>query len=465
MRSASGNVSSPLVLRAARIDRDLARLEVLADLVEIPLVDVELGGQELGRRLEARRQQLLPLLLQPEEQLPPRARVADVDEARVRHQELQHVGADPVGGVRPEARPERRLPPLDRLHEPDAPLLEQVEDARPGAAVLVGDRDDQPQVVNDQPARGVHVPLLADRLAQLSLLLVGETREAPRLGQEPPDRIAQRRQRAGRGRRHHLVHVERVGGLSRRQPVQPRRRRRGPPPLPGGRRPPARSLPSSALGRALLTCVVSGGRAGMEIISPLRSGFVGLASKARARLRLGRAGRRAGWMPQRPGGVTDGWAGCLRASGRGCRAARRAARPAARPPLLVEPAGEVRPLQLCGATARRSGAAGHRDGAGPRRGRRDAGRRRRRSVPARGDHGRDRTAGQPAGGRDRERRNRRLHAGRGRSGDRRPAAEEGDGGVQAPRRFGQPLRPGRPASVRRRSPDRRRPGPASASSA
>ena len=143
----------PLVV-GARVERDLARGQVGRHLLDVGLVDVQLGRQQLGGGVEPGRQQLLPLALQAEEQLATGARVAHVDEARVGHQEPQDVGPDPVGGVRAEARAQGGVPVLDRLEQPDAALLEQVEHVGPGLPVLVGDADHQPQVVHHQGARG-----------------------------------------------------------------------------------------------------------------------------------------------------------------------------------------------------------------------------------------------------------------------------------------------------------------------
>ena len=120
-----------------------------------------LAASSLGVASNPAGQQLLPLALQPEEQLAPGARVAHVDEARVGHQELQDVGPDPVGGVRAEAGPQGGVPVLDRLQQTHAALLEQVEDVGPGLAVLIGDAHHQPQVVHHQGAGGARVAVLA----------------------------------------------------------------------------------------------------------------------------------------------------------------------------------------------------------------------------------------------------------------------------------------------------------------
>src|SRR4029077_590033 len=116
-------------------------------------------------------------------------------------EEAQHVGADPVRRVGAEARAERRLPALDGLHDADAALLEQIEDVGPRAAVLIGDRDDEAQVVDDELARRIAIAALAHGLAELALLLLGETRIAAHLGEEALDLVARRRERAAGARR------------------------------------------------------------------------------------------------------------------------------------------------------------------------------------------------------------------------------------------------------------------------
>ncbi len=197
----------------------------------------------------------------------------------------------------------------------------------------------------------------------------------------------------------------------------------------------------------------------MEIISLLRSGFVGLASKSRARLASAALViALVGCRKERAVSPTAGPAvSALPAADAALPAA-----PRGREIALLYSSnlqGKYAPcncaVQPLGGLARRATVTARARAEADATLVVDAGD---LFQPA-GDRGRDRTTGQPAGGRDRARRNRRLHTGRGRSGDRRPAAEEGDRGVQDPRRFGQPLRPGRPAPVRRRSPDRRRRDP------
>ena len=178
----------------------------------------------------------------------------------------------------------------------------------------------------------------------------------------------------------------------------------------------------------------------MEIISPLRSGFVGLASKARV---------------------------CLASTALvvalfGCRK-EQAVSPTAGPAASALPAGDPvaalpaatrgREIALlyssnlqgkyapCNCAVQPLGGLARRATVTARaRAEADATLvgRRRRPLPARGDrmprpHDEANPAWPPGCA---SRRNRRLHAGRGRSGDRRPAAEEGlTRGIQAPRSF------------------------------
>ena len=162
------------------------------DLFQVGLGDIQLGGEQLGGHIESSREQLLPLPLQPEEQLAPGAGVAHVDEAGVGHEKPEDVGPDPVGGVRAEACAQGRVPVFDRLEQTHAPLLDQVEHVGPGLAVLVGDADHQTEIVHHQGAGGAGVALLAQLLDEPFLLLVGEPGVTPGLGQETVQRAAQR---------------------------------------------------------------------------------------------------------------------------------------------------------------------------------------------------------------------------------------------------------------------------------
>src|SRR5579871_97725 len=57
---------------------------------------------------------------------------------------------DPPGGVRRELVPPLVLELVDRAHEPDVSLLDEVEELEPAMDVALGDRDDQAEVRLDQ---------------------------------------------------------------------------------------------------------------------------------------------------------------------------------------------------------------------------------------------------------------------------------------------------------------------------
>ncbi len=70
----------------------------------------------------------------------------------------------------------------DRPHQAHVALLDQVQKRHPAALVLLGDRDDQPEVGlrHPEPRR---LRSLLDRLGQLDLLLLGEQGAAADLAQ------------------------------------------------------------------------------------------------------------------------------------------------------------------------------------------------------------------------------------------------------------------------------------------
>jgi hypothetical protein len=76
------------------------------------------------------------------------------------------VGAEPgaLGGV--EA--------LDRSHEPDVALLDEVGEREPAVGVVLPDRDDEAQIGADHPLAGRLAIIVDDRPPQLALLFGGE---------------------------------------------------------------------------------------------------------------------------------------------------------------------------------------------------------------------------------------------------------------------------------------------------
>ena len=107
--------------------------------------------------------------------------------------------ADPPGGVGRELVAAAVVELLDRAHEADRALLDQVEERQALLAVVLRDRDDEPDVGLDHVALGAHVAAL-DALGQLDLLRRGEQLGAADVAQEALQRVA----------REHLDRVHRL---------------------------------------------------------------------------------------------------------------------------------------------------------------------------------------------------------------------------------------------------------------
>ena len=107
--------------------------------------------------------------------------------------------ADPPGGVGRELVAAAVVELLDRAHEADRALLDQVEERQPLLAVVLGDRDDEADVGLDHVALGAQVAAL-DALGELDLLRRGEQLGAADVAQEALQRIA----------REHLDRVHRL---------------------------------------------------------------------------------------------------------------------------------------------------------------------------------------------------------------------------------------------------------------
>jgi hypothetical protein len=73
-------------------------------------------------------------------------------------------------------------------HQADRPLLDQVEERQALVAVVLGDRDDQPQVGLDHVLLGAVVAAL-DALRELDLLRRRQQLDAPDLAQEQRERV------------------------------------------------------------------------------------------------------------------------------------------------------------------------------------------------------------------------------------------------------------------------------------
>ena len=148
----------------ASIERSLSA-EALLHVDHVVLGDVEALGDQPRLDLDAEPLELALLLVEPEEELALGARRAESHQADVVEQVLEDVGADPVGRVGRELHALVRIEALDRLHQADVPLLDQVEDVGPGAAVLHRDLHDEPQVREHEPRAASTSPCSTQRTA------------------------------------------------------------------------------------------------------------------------------------------------------------------------------------------------------------------------------------------------------------------------------------------------------------
>src|SRR5436305_9428653 len=100
--------------------------------------------------------------------------------------------ADPPVGVRRKPEPLAPVIAVDRLVQADVALLHQVEEAQAAAEILLGHRDDQPQVGLDQPlARSLtHLPARVALLRELDLLLGSQQRRPTDLAKVQGCRVA-----------------------------------------------------------------------------------------------------------------------------------------------------------------------------------------------------------------------------------------------------------------------------------
>ena len=94
----------------------------------------------------------------------------DADRARLVGERAGDRLADPPGRVGRELEALAVVELLGRAHEPERPLLDQVEERQALVAVVLGDRDDQAQVGLDHLLLGVEVAAL-DALGEVDLLL------------------------------------------------------------------------------------------------------------------------------------------------------------------------------------------------------------------------------------------------------------------------------------------------------
>ena len=96
--------------------------------------------------------------------------------------------ANPPRRVGRELEPASPVELLDRPDEPERPLLDQVEKREALVSVVLGDRDDEPEVRLDHPLLCLHVAAL-DPLRKLDLLGRREQLVAARLAEEELQRV------------------------------------------------------------------------------------------------------------------------------------------------------------------------------------------------------------------------------------------------------------------------------------
>ena len=97
----------------------------------------------------------------------------DADRARLVGERAGDRLADPPGRVGRELEALAVVELLRRAHQPERPLLDQVEERQALVAVVLRDRDDEPQVGLDHLLLGVEVAAL-DALGEVDLLLRGQ---------------------------------------------------------------------------------------------------------------------------------------------------------------------------------------------------------------------------------------------------------------------------------------------------
>ncbi len=127
---------------------------------------------------------------------------------------------DPPRRVRGELESLAVVELLRRAHQPERALLDQVQERQPLVAIVLGDRDDQPQVGLHHLLLGIEIAAL-DPLGQIDLLLSGQQTHLA-------DVLEEQLQRVGR---HIRLEIQRRFGfapaaLVRRTLDRQRRRRR-----------------------------------------------------------------------------------------------------------------------------------------------------------------------------------------------------------------------------------------------
>ena len=169
---------------------ELEALRGRLDLLGLLQRQVRLVGDLLERRLAAETRPELPLgavhLLHPLDDVD-----GHPDRPRLVGERPRDGLADPPGGVGRELVAPAPVELLDGADQAERAFLDQVEERQALVAVVLRDRDDEPQVGLDHPLLGERVVGL-DPLRELDLLGGGQQRMATGLAQEELQRVGGR---------------------------------------------------------------------------------------------------------------------------------------------------------------------------------------------------------------------------------------------------------------------------------
>jgi len=116
----------------------------------------------------------------------------DADRPRTVGDRAEDRLADPPRRIGRELVPARVVELLDRFHQSEVPLLDQVEEREPATPVLLGDRDDEAEVRLGEFLLGLLVPGL-DPFREPDLILAGEERDTADLAEVGTDRVVRPR--------------------------------------------------------------------------------------------------------------------------------------------------------------------------------------------------------------------------------------------------------------------------------
>ena len=177
-----------LALRAQRgVERMVRPLQPAVHVDHVLLGHLERGRDLLDRlRAEVALLDRLHLALQPaqvEEQLLLRRGRAQLHQRPGVQDVFLDGGADPPHGVGGEPEAAVGVEALDRLHQADIALGDDLVHRQAVAAVAHGDLGDQAQMAGDQLVRGMEVVVLAPALGQHVLLALLQHREAADLAE------------------------------------------------------------------------------------------------------------------------------------------------------------------------------------------------------------------------------------------------------------------------------------------